>query len=77
MVFVVNWLKRDYKLQQLFCGALYNKWKCKKRAVPLEKLTYLSGNNDIKDMSTIGATNTRAQLKKTFSVRKLRIYVIS
>jgi hypothetical protein len=32
----------------------------KKRAVPLEKLTYLSRNIDVKDMSPIGAINTRA-----------------
>ncbi len=33
-VFVINWLKRHDKFQHLFCGALYNKWKCKRRAVP-------------------------------------------
>ncbi len=27
---VVNWVKWQYKLQHLFCGALYNQWKCKK-----------------------------------------------
>jgi hypothetical protein len=24
----VNWFKWHYELQHLFCGALYNKWKC-------------------------------------------------
>ncbi len=34
-VLVVNGLTWHYKLQHLFCCALYNQWKCKKRAVPL------------------------------------------
>ncbi len=33
--FAVYWLQWHYKLQHLFCGALYNQWKFKKRAVPL------------------------------------------
>ncbi len=31
----VNYLKRQYKLQHLFCGGLYNQLKCNKCAVPL------------------------------------------
>jgi hypothetical protein len=34
-VFVVNWFQWHPKLQHLFRGALYNKRKCKKRALPL------------------------------------------
>ncbi len=34
-VLFVNCLKWHYKLQCLFCGALYNQWKCKKRTLPL------------------------------------------
>ncbi len=30
---LVNWLKCHSKLQHLFCGALYNQWKSKNRAV--------------------------------------------
>jgi hypothetical protein len=37
-IYVANWLKWHYKLQHLFCGALYNQWKCKKCAVPLKIL---------------------------------------
>jgi hypothetical protein len=36
-VFAVNWFKLHYKLQHLFCGALYKPSKCKKRAVPFKK----------------------------------------
>ncbi len=32
---VVNDFKWHYKLQWLFCGAIYKQLKCKKRAVPL------------------------------------------
>jgi hypothetical protein len=35
-VFVVHGLKWHYKLHHLFCAALYNNWKSKKRACPLE-----------------------------------------
>ncbi len=32
----IFWLQKwHYKLQHLFCGALYNQWKIKKRTVPL------------------------------------------
>jgi hypothetical protein len=34
-VFVINWFQWHKKWQHLFRGALYNKWKCKKRATPL------------------------------------------
>ncbi len=37
IIFVINWFHWHQKLQHLFRGALYNKWKCKKRAVPLGK----------------------------------------
>ncbi len=35
-VFVVNWFQWHQKLQHLFRGALFNKQKCKKCAVPLD-----------------------------------------
>ena len=40
-VSVVNWLKWHYKLQYLFCGALYNWQKCKKRAVPFNNFSFI------------------------------------
>ncbi len=40
-VSVVKWLNWYYKLQHLFCGVLYNQWKCKKRTVPLGFLRLL------------------------------------
>ncbi len=38
-IFVVNWLQWHQKLQHLFRGDLYNKWKCKKHAVPFSTNT--------------------------------------
>ncbi len=35
---VLNWLKWNYKLQYLFCGALFNWQKFNKRAVPFQRL---------------------------------------